>query len=459
MARHSRELWPTFVIPVADAVSCPVEAIHLETLGAPHVRFDAPLPERAERFCRVYEGILRRLFRECTAFDDVLHVEGDRVRLNAIDDMSSVLIADFLRQPNPGGYAQLRQILRRHAASADVATLIICRNLGIPARRLASLEDRAAYWETLTSPATVYRMQKGPPSPKEMWARNVQYVVIEGDPPLVMCGQMSPHSSPTTQSLLQDKARASLFLRRHGHRAPDHVLIREERDLASASKFDTVIFKPTHGSGRRAVVGPVATSDAARVRVCYQRCQAQMPSSATVMAEQYIEGVHHRVNVNHGRVTFVAQSVRNQIVGDGTATIAQLVAAKRQAAGTHAWHADDYLENVICGLGFDMAAIPDRGERLTLSHDGNEGGVRLDVTDTFPRQFSAEALAIAATCRCPVMGIDAIVDAAQRLWIVEINATHPAVSLFDDPTRAYQTMEHMIRTVLRENNVGVRTKV
>jgi hypothetical protein len=453
MGRPSNGHWPTFTVRVGEAASCPLEDGRLDELAVSHLRFDGPLPERAQRFCLVYEGILRRMFRECTALDDDVHIGPDGIHLNAIDDMSSALIVQFLAAPSPAAYAQLRDVLRsRHAATAAVAALIICRNLGIPARRLVTLHEWAAYWDRLTNPVQVHGMQKGPPSPQELLARGAEYVVIESDPPLIICGQTSPVASTTAQSLLIDKPRASAFLRRYGHRVPDHVLVPDERHLDRIDQLDTIIFKPSHGSGRRGVVGPVATRDRERVLQCYRRCRAQMPSSATAMAERYIAGTHYRINVNHGRVTFVAQSQRNEVVGNGTATISELLTVKRRAAGFASWHADSYIENVIGGSGLDMSSIPPAGERVTLSHDGNEEGRKLDVTDTFPQQFVAEALAVASTCRCPVMGIDAIVDATQRLWIIEVNASRPAISLFDDLSRAYQTMEHMIRSVLDERD-------
>jgi hypothetical protein len=408
------------------------------------------LSERQQHACRVHEELVRRLFRECTAFYDEVVIRDGRLRLNAIDSFSSGLILDFMREPSKERYLTLYRILRkRYSPRADVAALIVCRNLGVPARRLRDDNHCQEYWRALSDCTPRLDMQPKADESR-MWAiAMAEFVVIDVDPPLVLSGQTSPRSSATANALLADKSATSTLLRSLGFPVPRHVLIESPADLLRIRDLGEVILKPVSAFGRIGVIGPLSTSDGETVARAYERCVGQITRGpALLMAEEYKHGTVVRLNVNHGRVTFVAQSIRNTIVGDGVSSIRELLEQKRKQDGSLAWHAREYLENVLWGSGRGVDAIPCAGETVTLSHDGNEGGSFVDVTETFPEQLIAQGLSIAERLGCPVLGIDAIMEDGGAWWIVDVNSYRPSMGFFVEPRRAYETMDHMIRTLL-----------
>jgi hypothetical protein len=262
-------------------------------------------------------------------------------------------------------------------------------------------------------------------------------------------GQTSPLTSAVTQGLFFNKHWASLLLAELGYLTPPHVVVTSDEELDGIpAEFETVIFKPLTGSRRVGVVGPVRTLDRDGIRRCFQRCVAQIVSGPrVVLAQQYIEGTTCRINVNHGRATFVLESVRNEIVGDGVSTIADLLARKRARERRYEWPDDDFIDNVLTGSGWTRRDVPAAGTRVIASLDGTEGGTFVDVTDDFDPRLKRQAIALSEASRCAVIGIDAIVDAQQRMWIVDVNAIRPTTG--NVRRRAYETIEHMVTSLLR----------
>jgi hypothetical protein len=414
------------------------------------------LTGRQRHAALVHEELLRRLFRECEVFYPDIVIQDGRLRLNAIDGFSSRLILDFMRAPSKERYITLYRILRRrYSPRADVAALIVCRNLGVPARRLHDEARCQAYYRALSDTTPQLAMPVKEDEQRSWEIGMAEFILIDVDPPFILSGQTSPLNSATTNALLADKSATSSFLRSRGFDVPRHELLASAADLPRVRELREIIFKPVCSSGRVGVIGPLSTADADLVAQGYERCVAQITRGpALVMAEEYKHGTAIRLNVNHGRVTFVAQSVRHAVVGDGVSSIQALIERKRQQDGSLAWHAAEYVENVLWGSGRTLATIPEAGEVVTLSHDGNEGGSFVDVTGTFPEPLLGQALAIAEVLRCPVLGIDAIRDADDVLWIVDVNGYRPSIGFFLEPRRAYETMDHMIRTLLAGGSTG-----
>jgi hypothetical protein len=438
---------PRYAVPIDVACRCAIDASLFGEPSVP-VTISARVPEAARVFCQMYEAVLRRLFKECHAFADTVTCDGDAIELNTIDRWSSCEIVEFLAAPTRERYEALYARIRRdYSMRAEVVTLIVCRNLGIPARRLAGADEAAAYWDSVKANVGVRKMIAKDAHP---WREEgSEYILVDTAPPLVLQGQTSPFNAAVTQGLLYNKHWTSVLLTGLGYRMPPHVVVSSEADLTGlASSFETLIFKPLIGSRRIGVVGPVPAGDEARVRVCHQRCVEQITSGPPVaLAQEYIHGTTYRINVNHGKVTFVLRSQPNEVVGDGVRTVEALLADKRQREHRYEWPDGTFVDNILLGAGRTRDEIPRAGERVVTSQDGTEGGLFVDATDEFEPAFTARALALAEDLRCPVAGIDAVVDARQRMWIVDVNPVRPTIG--NIRRRAYETIEHMVTSVMR----------
>jgi hypothetical protein len=456
-------LLPTFSLSLDEASTFPVDRSRFGDFArSTDVSFDQALPENARYLCMVYEEILRRLFKECRVFNNHILVSNNIIHLNSIDVFSSRLILEFLKNPVNSRYLHLYRVLRRrYCVRPEVMVLIICRNLGIHAYRVATDSECEEYCQWLSD----CREQLGMPGSTDKhlsWlSTKAQLVILALKRPIVFLSQTSPFTSTTMLTLLKDKSLASALLRTLGFSVPTQIILHSESDLALARNMKEVILKPSVGSNRRGVIGPIHAADSNRMRDCYHRCVSQTAdSSPSIIAEEYIRGVAYRINVNHGKVTFVARSVRNEVTGDGTSSIRTLLEAHRKDRGLLSWFPDALIENTIVGAGLHLDDVLKNGERLLLSHDGNEEGSFIDAGDEFPEKFKKQALDIAEHLGCPVLGIDALTDEHDQLWIVDVNAEAPAVALFPDPRRAYETMEHMVRQTLSrmsEISVGAAT--
>jgi hypothetical protein len=281
------------------------------------------------------------------------------------------------------------------------------------------------------------------------------YVVLMLNRPIVLFGQASPYTSAIMRDFLGNKAATNKLLSILGHDVPEHLRILDRPDLEKIeARWTRVIFKPINDSNRVAVVGPVETANCEALRACYERCLSQISNGPDqVLCERYIDGTHFRINVNHGKVTFVARSVLSEVTGDGLSSVRQLLGKKRSATKCKFTVEDRYIANLLVGQGLSFDSVIAPGRRVALSHDGNEEGYFEDVTDEFPAVHKVRALKLSEDVGCPVLGLDVIIDALGIMWIVDVN-TNPGIDFFGSPRRAYETMEHMIQTIVERETLG-----
>jgi|GEM_PF-490005 len=441
---------PIFNVPNDERRLPPLDASRfgprLASLG---VGFTAPLSDTVRTWCLIYEEILRRLFTECAVYRQMLRVTDAGVELNAIDSLSSTLIAEFLAAPTPAGLRALAADIRVYRGSPDVITLIICRNLGIPARRVVTDEEFRAH-----RPDRIAELREPAPMPtresRRRFAatRRTYQVILETSPPHCLDNQASAPTPDAVRAALAGKNAGKYetagLLRRLGYLTPPALLLENARGLGETARFPAVMLKPDGDGNRVGVVGPVDPRDGARLRTCYERCKTQISMGPElVLAQEYMRGRLFRINVNHGAVTFVAESVRRDVIGDGTSSIRDL-AAPSSGLGYGRSASDEYVRNALAGSGWGLDDVPPAGEVVALSLDGNEGGRFLDVTDEFPETLKEQALTLARDLGRAALGLDVVLDAAGTMWIIDVNPD-PALDFFDTPARAYQTIEHMIK--------------
>ena len=428
---------------------------------AANLRFATQLPDELRNWCLIYEEMLRRIFRECQSFRDTIFTRDGNIVLNAIDEFTSRKIAQFLSSPSDSNLKWLFDLLRHFRGSPDIIALVVCRNKGIECHRLVPDSQLLAFCEEREKELFEPMRMPTVESRKRLSGLNSAYYVVLNFPrPILLFGQASPYTPAVVRDFLGDKAATSKLLATMGYKVPDHALILSDTDLRHMNvSGGQVILKPLNDSNRVGVVGPIQLVDLKALRVGFEQCMSQVSNGPRqVLCEQYIQGTHFRINLNHDKVTFVAKSVPSIVEGDGGSSVRQLLAAKRDANKCKFVVADSYIENLLIGQHFSFDSIPDHGQRVLLSHDGNEEGYFEDETDDFPEQHKHTAINLGRDLRCPVLGLDVILDPSGAMWIVDVNS-NPGIDFFGSPKRAYETMAHMIdHIVALEGKSVTRTK-
>jgi D-alanine-D-alanine ligase-like ATP-grasp enzyme len=457
--RHTVDL-PTFDIP-PDAL--PHRAVDWAVYGsireAQGLTLDEQIPQQAREWVLVYEELLRRMYPECRRWlrriqlDDV-----GRIRLNSIETASSRIILQYLQESFP--LSRLFDTIRFHRGSPDVIMLIVARDMGLHACRLVDDATAEDFWAVRFS-----ELQK----PMDMPTRNSRraaattnnafYVrVVVGNVAHLFFGQATSTTPAVVRDLLGDKGMTANLLRSAGFSVPASVVARDPNSPVTLEvpADASVIVKPVNDGNRVGVVGPIRAADSDLVRTAVERCLSQVSNGPPIaLVEHYIHGVHYRVNVNHGIVTFVAKSIPCTVRGDGRSDVRELLNERRRKLGYNFRSADVFFENALLGLRLGLADIPAPGQLLQLSQDGNEEGIFEDATDEINLRIKEESLRLSSYLGCPVLGIDVIVDTEGREWFVDVN-TNPGIDFFGDTRRAYDTMRHMLQSAAAMPNNGMQ---
>ncbi|GAA1722645.1 hypothetical protein [Brachybacterium phenoliresistens] len=153
-----------------------------------------------------------------------------------------------------------------------------------------------------------------------------------------------------------------------------------------------------------------------------------------IVVEQHIRGGALRVFVVGRQVVAVTLAEPANVTGDGSSTVAELVAEKTAVRRgnphlrNHALAIDADAERVLAAQGADASTVPDEGQVLFLREAANlaQGGDSLDLTDTLPESIKQIAIdAVDAVEGLSHAGVDLLVedpsDPGSQVFINELN--------------------------------------
>ena len=204
----------------------------------------------------------------------------------------------------------------------------------------------------------------------------------------------------------------------------------EVRDAVTALAGEVVV-KPVTGSGGRDVSTHLSTAEDAVAAAA-----PILDSGRNVLVEEMVTGIDLRVTVVDGRTVGATLRIPANVVGDGTATIAELVAAKNTVRET-----SDYTRHQPIELGPDkeryLAAqsltpdsVPAQGQRVFLHYVANisAGGDSYEVLERLHPQIADLAERAAAQFPSSLhAGVDLLLEridapvTEQRVVICEVN--------------------------------------
>lgn len=150
-----------------------------------------------------------------------------------------------------------------------------------------------------------------------------------------------------------------------------------------------------------------------------QAIKIAFKEDSSVLVEEYIVGTEYRFFVVNDHVPAVLLRTPANVIGNGTATVKELVDEKNQdpLRGTH--HRAP-LEKIVLGeieqlmlkeQGYSTESIPEKGTVVYLRENSNisTGGDSIDVTDEMHDSYKELAVKMAEAIEANVTGIDLII--------------------------------------------------
>lgn len=287
-------------------------------------------------------------------------------------------------------------------------------------------------------------------------ARKIPWLRINTQSSLMQLGhgryQQRVQATITSQTrhiaveLASDKEETNRLLGDLGLPAPRQRLVfKLTRALEAAERIGyPVVVKPLDGNHGRGVAINLQTPE--QVEAAYDKARE---FSDGVIVEGYVSGFDHRLLIVDGRLVAAAKRVPGHVVGDGRATIAELVKAVNQDPRRGVGHErvltrlelDHQAKRLLAMREYDVDTVPPPGEMVFLRATANlsTGGTAIDVTDEVHPDNCDMAIRAARAVGLDVAGVDFITEDIGRSFrevggaIVEINAA-PGFRMHVAPT-------------------------
>jgi D-alanine-D-alanine ligase-like ATP-grasp enzyme len=201
-----------------------------------------------------------------------------------------------------------------------------------------------------------------------------------------------------------------------------------------------VITKPHIGSRSRHSTIGIRTSE--ELRVGFEKAKQLSP---WVIVEQELQGYLFRVLLIRGEVAGIIRRERAYVVGDGAATIQELIAhenknPRRGGPTFHQLPADESVDEELIKKGFTRDSIPAHGETIILNAHISRyyGGSTTDFTDRVHPDNAALFRHLATVLGDSLVGVDFIIGDMEKSWreqklcgVIECNSL-PNIDLHHD---------------------------
>jgi cyanophycin synthetase len=252
-------------------------------------------------------------------------------------------------------------------------------------------------------------------------------------------------TSAIAESIAQDKELTRRLLAEAGVPVPEG---RPVESLEQAIEVleevgGPVVVKPQFGNQGRGVSVNLSTRQ--EVETAWRLAREKEP---TVVVERYVPGGDYRLLVVGGAVVAASRRTPPTVTGDGSSTIAELVAAANadpRRSGSHSTALspiliDDVARGVLADQGLDETSVPAADRTVLMRQNANlsTGGVAEDVTDLVHPEVAARATEAARIVGLDVAGIDIVAKditlplESQGGAVIEVNAG-PGLRMHLDP--------------------------
>ncbi|MEO0997243.1 MAG: cyanophycin synthetase [Pseudomonadota bacterium] len=213
--------------------------------------------------------------------------------------------------------------------------------------------------------------------------------------------------------LASDKEETNAILRDLGLPVPQQYLVQSGRRAVSAAERIgyPVVVKPLNANHGRGVSINLDSAD--EVRTAFEKA---VEHSRSVLVEDYIDGLDHRLLVVDGELVAAAKRVPGHVVGDGAHTIRELVDIVNEDPRRGVGHEkvltrlefDHQAERLLAEIGYTPDTVPARDEVVYLRSTANlsTGGTAIDVTDVIHPDNREMAIRTIKAIGLDVGGVD-----------------------------------------------------
>jgi cyanophycin synthetase len=233
------------------------------------------------------------------------------------------------------------------------------------------------------------------------------------------------------EGISRDKDLTKRLLASVGVPVPEGEYVRspaQARQVAESLGFPVVV-KPFDGNHGRGVFTNLRTGD--EVETAYATA---LEEGSGVLVERFIRGYEHRLLVVAGRMVAAARGDLAFVVGDGAATIEQLIESQLNASPLRGTSEDAPLNPVkidaaarleLAHQGLHAASVLAKGQRVLIQRNGN---VAIDCTEEVHPTTAALVALAARVVGLDIAGIDLVAEDISRPLdtqggaVVEVNA-------------------------------------
>jgi len=230
-------------------------------------------------------------------------------------------------------------------------------------------------------------------------------------------------TSAVSTAWAKDKRATHELLRLGGLPVPDQAPVGSlDSALEAARRIGyPVVLKPAaldQGLGVEA-----GLRDEADLRAAYPR---SLRHASALVLEKHVPGEDYRVYVVQGEVVAVAHRIPARVVGDGVATVDELLdgvnVQRRQAGSASSVYKplvlDEEALDLLARQGLEPGAVPAAGQvvRLCRSANSSRGGSSTDVTPQLHPDNAALCVRAAALLRLDIAGLDLLMPDIARSW-------------------------------------------
>ena len=241
------------------------------------------------------------------------------------------------------------------------------------------------------------------------------------------------HTSAIGESIASDKELTKSLLAACGVPVPEGQVVADAQEAWDAAEDIglPVVVKPSDANHGRGVSLELRT----REEVVAAFAVAE-PEGSDVMVERFIHGHEHRLLVVGGQVVAAARGEIITVTGDGTASVAALIASQLNSDPRRGAEEEFPLDLIVVEgdaklalelqrQALDANAVPAAGRVVTIQRNGN---MAIDCTDQVHPEVAHAAVLAARVVGLDIAGIDLVAQdigrplAAQGGAIVEVNA-------------------------------------
>lgn len=261
-----------------------------------------------------------------------------------------------------------------------------------------------------------------------------------------ICAAETDRTGAVAETIAQDKELTRTLLAESGIPVPEGRPVSDAADAwAVAEEIGApVVVKPRYGNqGRGVSVNLVTREEVEKAWILANEIDS------SVVVERFVTGGDYRVLVVGGRMVAAARRHPPIIVGDGAATVRELVGRVNEdprRCGDHATSLspmviDEVAVAVLREQGLTDQSVPEAGRPVLLRRNANlsTGGSAEDVTDIVHPEVAARAIEAARIVGLDVAGIDLVMEdvtkslESQRGVVIEVNAA-PGLRMHLEPT-------------------------